>query len=81
MGKKIYGEKLVISRKIDGSRTLTTFHLDKHSVGHPAEWWAIIPVMRDGKSLANAWGGYNARNVGQPKYIQRLWNSLSRCGV
>ena len=53
----------------------TTYELVKHHVGTPSEWWAIMAIERDGKSLQNEWGGYSVRNTGCPAYIKKVWKN------
>jgi hypothetical protein len=68
--------KTITQKTFDGQNKTTTYRLDKHNVGHPTEWWNIVYLTVDGKSLTNKWGGLHSRNVGKPLYIQKIWNTL-----
>ncbi len=39
---------------------------------------AIIKTHQNGVSTQNAYGGYNAYAIGQPKYIMNKWKKLKR---
>ena len=54
----------------------TTFELAKHNVGSSSEYWAILFVEKEGKSLQNKWGGFTVRNTGKPAYINKIWKEL-----
>ena len=69
--------KTYTTNTFGGRSVSTTVELVKHLVGQPNEWWAILYIEQDGKTLKNKWGGYHCRNAGKPAYINKIWKAVA----
>ena len=69
--------KTYTTNTFGGRSVSTTVELVKHLVGRPNEWWAILYIEQDGKTLKNKWGGYHCRNAGKPAYINKIWKAVA----
>ena len=54
--------------KTTATHTFALKHHFTHSV--------IIILSQNGKDLGNKFGGYPVRNIGQEKYIERIWKKI-----
>ena len=69
--------KTYTTNTFGGRSVSTTVELVKHLVGQPNEWWAILYIEQDGKTLKNKCGGYHCRNAGKPAYINKIWKAVA----